>query len=118
MSIRGKIKSLTFHDGKADWEGPFGAELAGWDAKFRLELLGDETLYTGIVTGTSDSPEPTLVWENAPPSNAWLVGNLERFISVAFRECVHVGLVVKLVDMDEIESEYLLEEGEEECDVG
>ena len=114
MSVRAKIKSLMFYDADDEWEGLFGEQLAEMEHKFRLELHGDELPYTGIVTGTRDSSESTVAWDNMPPGEKQVLGNLERFVGIAFRASVHVRLVVEPVNLDEVESEYLAEEDEED----
>ena len=84
--------------------------------KFRLELHGDETVYGGIVTGTRDDYGSALEWDKVPPGDKQFLGNLERFVGTAFRMSVRVGIVTKPVSMDDVESEYLAEEEEEEGD--
>ena len=114
MSVRKNIRSLTFHGGKVEWEGLFGEELVQWIAKFRLDLLGDDTACGGIVTGTPDDCGSALEWDKVPPGDEQFLSNLERFVSTAFRMSVHVGIVVKPVSLDEVESEYLAEEDQED----
>jgi hypothetical protein len=116
MSVRGEIKSLIFHDGKDEWEGLFGEQLVQWSAKFRLELHGDETTYSGITTAACDSVGATLAWDSVPPRDKQFLGNLERFVGTAFSGSVHVGIVVQPVNMDEVESDYRAEDDEEDGD--
>ena len=113
-SVRNKVKSLAFCDGEEDWDGLFGEELCGWSAKFRLELDGQHGVFTGLVTASTSDSESPLEWDNVPEGSKQFVSNLGRFVAVAFRECVHVRLVVEPIDLDMVESEYLAEEAEEE----
>lgn len=114
MSVREKIRLLTFHDAESDWDNDFGSELVEWSAKFRPELHGDETACGGIATATPDDFGSTLKWDKVPPGDKQFLGNLERFVGRAFRMSVYLRLVVEPVNMDEVESEYLAEEEEEE----
>jgi hypothetical protein len=113
MSVRSRVKTLAFHDGEADGWGDSHHELEGWNAKFRLELHGDDAVYGGTARTTPfDYWEPQVNWDKVPPGDRQFLADLESFVGMAFRHCVLVRLVVvKPVDLDEVD-EYLAEEEE------
>ena len=114
MSVRAHVKSLVFHDGKTEWWGDYAEHLDGWSAKFQLALHGDDAVYRGIVTTTPYEFESGLDWDKVPPGDRRFLGNLERFVDRAVRMSVYIRLVVvKPVNLDEVEEEYLAEEEEE-----
>jgi hypothetical protein len=115
MSVRARVKTLAFHDGGIEWWGDFCHELTAWNAKFRLELHGDDAVYGGIASATPFTRwEPQLNWGNLPPGDRRFLANLERFVGMAFRMSVDVSVIVEPVSMDKVEEEYLAEEDEEE----
>ena len=116
MNIRDRIRSLTFHDGKAYWDGCFNEILEQWTVRFRLELHGDRTRYGGVMTGICNDPVSALAWDETPgrpPGDERSLAMLEGFVGAAFRESVHMRVVIEPVNMDEVESRYLLEKWEE-----
>ena len=105
MSVRAKIKSLTFCDGEAEWWGDFNQVLDGWNAKFRLELHGDDTIYGGTVAADPQEFDVRLDWDNAPPGDRQFLASLERFVGTAFRMSVYIHLAIEPVNLDEVEEE-------------
>ena len=115
MSVRARVKALAFHDGEAEWWGDFNQGLANLNAKFRLELHGDDAVYGGTaIVDPGDGWETQLNWDQVPPGDRQFFANLERFVGTAFRMSVYLRLVVEPVDLDEVEEEYLEDEEEEE----
>jgi hypothetical protein len=112
MSVRAEINSLVFHDGDSEWWGDYNEVIEGWNAKFRLELHGDDAIYGGIASTTPfDRLDPQLNWDNVPPGDEQFLANLERFVGMAFRMYVQVRLVIDPVDLDKV-----AEEDEEDAD--
>ena len=76
----------------------------------------DRTPYGGVMTGICNDPLSALAWDETPgrpPGDERSLAKLEGFVDVAFRTSVHMRVVIEPVNMDEVESKYLMNEWEE-----
>ena len=68
------------------------------------------------MTGICNDPLSALAWDETPgrpPGDERSLAKLEGFVDVAFRTSVHMRVVIEPVNMDEVESKYLMNEWEE-----
>ena len=111
MSVRDKVKSLSFHSADEQMGGLFGEEYEGLIAKFRLEMDGHGFL--AGVAQSSPSEEPYIDWDCPPIGDKQFIEDLERFVLMAFSQSVRTEVVVDPVDLDAVARDYESEYGEE-----